>query len=54
MRKNNIFQNLLLLGVASIFMTMCTPPDQSSADEDLAEQARQDSGIIDAYIGLRR
>ena len=24
-------------------MTMCTPPDQSSADEDLAEQARQDS-----------
>ena len=43
MRKNNIFQNLLLLGVASIFMTKCTPPDQSSADEDLAEQARQDS-----------
>ena len=43
MRKNNIFQNLMLLGVASIFMTMCTPPDQSGADEDLAEQARQDS-----------
>jgi tetratricopeptide (TPR) repeat protein len=43
MRKNNIFQNLLILGVASIFMTMCTPPDQSGIDEDLAEQARQDS-----------
>ena len=43
MRKNNIFQNLLLLGVASIFMTMCTPPEQSNADADLAEQARQDS-----------
>lgn len=43
MRKNNIFQNLLLLGVASIFMTMCVPPEQSDADADLAEQARQDS-----------
>jgi tetratricopeptide (TPR) repeat protein len=43
MRKNNIFQNLLLLGVASIFMTMCAPPEQSDADADLAEQARQDS-----------
>ena len=43
MRKNNIFQNLILLGVISIFMTMCTPPEQSDADADLAEQARQDS-----------
>ena len=43
MIKNNIFQNLILLGVASIFITMCTPPEQSDADADLAEQARQDS-----------
>jgi len=43
MRKNKIIQNLLLLGVASIFMTMCTPPEQSEAEVDLAEQARQDS-----------
>tara|TARA_Y100000590_G_scaffold14828_3_gene17847 strand:+ start:15004 stop:16263 length:1260 start_codon:yes stop_codon:yes gene_type:complete len=41
MRKNNFIQKLLLLGVASIFMTMCTPPEQS--DADAVEQARADS-----------
>lgn len=43
MRKNNFIQKLLLLGVASIFMTMCTPPEQSDADADAVEQARVDS-----------
>ncbi len=43
MRKNNFIQKLLLLGVASIFMTMCTPPEQSDADADAVEQARADS-----------
>jgi len=43
MRKNNFIQKLLLLGIASIFMTMCTPPEQSDADADAVEQARVDS-----------
>ena len=43
MKKNKFIQKLLILGVASVFMTMCTPPEQSSADADAAEIARQDS-----------
>ncbi len=43
MRQNKFIQKLLLLGVASIFMTMCAPPQQSDFDADLEEQARADS-----------
>ncbi|MBT3479499.1 MAG: hypothetical protein HOA15_05035 [Candidatus Marinimicrobia bacterium] len=43
MNKKNLIKKLLILGVASVFMTMCTPPEQSSADADAAEFARQDS-----------
>ena len=43
MRQNKFIEKLLLLGVASIFITMCTPPEQSDFDADLEEQARADS-----------
>ncbi|MGY8781052.1 MAG: hypothetical protein ACKVJJ_05260 [Fidelibacterota bacterium] len=43
MKKKKFIQKLLILGAASVFMTMCTPPEQSSADADAAEVARQDS-----------
>ena len=43
MRQNKFIQKLLLLGVASIFITMCTPPEQSDFDADLEKQARADS-----------
>ena len=36
-------QKLLILGVASVFMTMCEPPEQSDADAGATEQARLDS-----------
>jgi len=36
-------QKLLILGVVSVFMTMCVPPEQSDADADATEQARLDS-----------
>jgi predicted Zn-dependent protease len=43
MKYQKFIQKLLMLGVASVFMTMCTPPGQSDADADAAEQARLDS-----------
>ena len=43
MKKKKFIQKLLILGAASVFMTMCTPPEQSSADAAAAEIARQDS-----------
>ena len=36
-------QKLLMISAASVFITMCTPPEQSDVDSDLAEQARLDS-----------
>ena len=33
-------QKLLMISAASVFITMCTPPEQSDVDSDLAEQAR--------------
>ena len=36
-------QKLLMVGAASVFITMCTPPEQSDVDSDLAEQTRLDS-----------
>ena len=36
-------QKLLMIGAASVFITMCTPPDQSDIDSDYVEQARLDS-----------
>ena len=36
-------QKLLMIGAASVFITMCTPPEQSDVDSDVAEQARLDS-----------
>ena len=38
-----LIQKLLILGVVSVFMTMCAPPEQSDADADATEQARLDS-----------
>ena len=43
MKYQKFLQKLLMLGVASVFMTMCTPPEQSVADADAAQQARLDS-----------
>mgnify|MGYP006982512969 CR=1 FL=1 len=43
MKYQKFIQKLLMLGVASVFMTMCMPPGQSDADADAAEQARLDS-----------
>ncbi len=31
-------QKLLMISAASIFITMCTPPEQSDVDNDVAEQ----------------
>ena len=36
-------QKLLMISAGSVFITMCTPPEQSDVDSDLAEQARLDS-----------
>ena len=36
-------QKLLMIGAASVFITMCTPPEQSDVDSDVAVQARLDS-----------
>ncbi|MDP6754593.1 MAG: tetratricopeptide repeat protein [Candidatus Marinimicrobia bacterium] len=43
MKQKSLIHKLLLLSVASVFITMCTPPEQSDADADFAEQARLDS-----------
>ena len=43
MITKSFYSKILFLGVASIFMTMCTPPEQSDADSDAAEIARLDS-----------
>ena len=43
MITKSFYSKILFLGVASIFMTMCTPPEQSDAESDAAEQARLDS-----------
>jgi len=43
MNEKKFIQKLLVLGVASVFMTMCTPPEQSGVDADAEEQARLDS-----------
>ena len=43
MKYHKFLQKLLMLGVASVFMTMCMPPEQSDADADVAQQARLDS-----------
>ncbi len=43
MKQKSLIDKLLLLSVASVFITMCTPPEQSDADADFAEQARLDS-----------
>lgn len=43
MRVKNLFSKILVLGVATVFMTMCTPPEQSNTDSDAFEQARADS-----------
>ncbi len=43
MKYQKFIQKLLMLGVASVFMTMCMPPGQSDADAYAAEQARLDS-----------
>ena len=43
MKYQKFLQKLLMLGVASVFMTMCTPPEQSDANADADEQARLDS-----------
>ena len=43
MITKSFYSKILFLGVASIFMTMCTPPELSDADSDAAEQAMLDS-----------
>ena len=43
MKQKSLIHKLLLLSVASVFITMCTPPEQSDADADFAERARLDS-----------
>ena len=43
MSRGKIIQKILIMGVASVFITMCTPPNQSSVDADATEQARLDS-----------
>ncbi len=43
MNNKKFIKKLLILGVASVFMTMCAPPEQSSVDADAEEQARLDS-----------
>ena len=43
MKQKSLIHKLLLLSVASVFITMCTPPEQSDADADFTERARLDS-----------
>ena len=43
MKQKSLIHKLLLFSVASVFITMCTPPEQSDADADFAERARLDS-----------
>mgnify|MGYP003962022269 FL=1 len=43
MKQKSLIHKLLLLSVASVFITMCTPPEQSDTDADFAERARLDS-----------
>ena len=36
MMIKSFYNKILFLGAVSIFMTMCTPPEQSDADSDAA------------------
>ncbi|MDP6338960.1 MAG: hypothetical protein QF842_01360 [Candidatus Marinimicrobia bacterium] len=43
MSRRKIIHKIVIMGVSSVFMTMCTPPEQSTVDADATEQARLDS-----------